>query len=320
MKTVFSGIQPTGNLHLGRYFGAVKNWVKLQGEYNCYFCVVDYHAITMPYDPEKLKENTWNLALDLIACGVDPNKIFIQSHIPEHTELAWLLSSRCSFGSLNKMTQFKSKSEGNFTSVGLFTYPILQAADILLYKTDLVPVGKDQKQHIELCRDIAVNFNSFFGKQVFNIPEPIFTEFPKIMSTADPNKKMSASLGPKHNISLFSPIDVIAKQIKAAVTDTGGEEMYGLGVGNLLTILEASESPYTYPLKFEMINKEKVSYKALKEAVTDSLIELVTPLQEKRKEWGQQIPEMKALIVGNGERFREVAKSTMKEVKQLIGL
>ena len=221
-KRVLSCIQPTGEIHIGNYFGAVKNWVDIQDKYDCTYGVVDLHAITMPYDPLELKENTYRMALDLMVCGLDPEKtvIFIQSLVPEHTELAWIFNCIASFGELTRMTQFKDKTEqvetgrkGSFVSAGLFTYPILQAADILIYKADFVPVGRDQVQHLELSRNIAVRFNNQFGTY-FPEPHPLLTETPKLVSLADPTKKMSKSLGDKHFVGLFEEEESIRKKIK----------------------------------------------------------------------------------------------------------
>src|SRR4030095_12302283 len=210
-KQVLSGIQPTGNLHLGRYFGAVRNWVELQEKYDCVYSIVDYHALTAPFDPGNLRQQVWNLTFDLIAVGVKPENLFIQSMIPEHAELAWIFNCVSSYGEVSRMTQFKDKSQqimekdkDAFISTGLFTYPVLQAADILIYRADYVPVGKDQDQHLELSRNIAIRFNQIVGQEYFVLPEPLYTPTPKVMSTADPLKKMSASLGPKHYINVFS--------------------------------------------------------------------------------------------------------------------
>jgi len=222
MKTVLSCIQPTGDMHLGNYFGAVQNWVKLQQDYRCYFGVVDYHAMTMPYDVKKLRTNVWELITNLVAVGVKPENLFIQSLVPEHTELCWIFNCFCSYGQLQRMTQFKDKSkqvqEGGkeeFISVGLLDYPVLQAADILIYRADYVPVGKDQEQHLELSRSIAARFNHQVNKDYFVMPDGLYTDTPKIRSTADPSKKMSKSAGEKHNISIFAEEARLRKQIKS---------------------------------------------------------------------------------------------------------
>ncbi|MGD2035949.1 MAG: tryptophan--tRNA ligase, partial [Bacteroidales bacterium] len=224
-KRVLSCIQPTGHIHLGNYFGAVKNWAKIQNDYDCFYGVVDLHAMTMPYDPKELKENTLQMVAELIACGLDPDRavIFVQSLVPQHTELAWIFNCIASYGELSRMTQFKDKSEqiegggkGQFISAGLFTYPVLQAADILIYRADFVPVGRDQVQHLELSRNIAVRFNRQF-KEYFPEPKPLLTEIPKLASLADPSKKMSKSLGEKHYISMFEGEASIRKKVRSAV-------------------------------------------------------------------------------------------------------
>ncbi len=203
-KNVLSAIQPTGDLHLGNYFGAVKNWVAIQEEYNAVYGVVNYHTMTMPYKSAQLQEATWKMIFMVMACGVKVENLFIQSLIPEHAELAWIFGCNCSYGELSRMTQFKDKGEqlkeGDkeaFVSAGLFYYPVLQAADILIYHADLVPVGKDQEQHLELSRNIAARFNRQFNKEYFVHPEPLYTETPKVLSLADPTRKMSKSLGEK---------------------------------------------------------------------------------------------------------------------------
>ena len=248
-KNILSCIQPTGNVHLGRYFGAIENWVNLQKDYNTYYGIVNYHAQTMPYNPQKLRQQSWDVAFRLHACGIEIENIFIQSLIPEHTELAWILNCMSSYGELTRMTQFKDKTQqlkekdkDFFVSAGLFTYPVLQAADILIYKPQYVPVGKDQEQHLELTRNIATRFNTVVGKEYFPIPEALFTKIPKVMSTADPTRKMSASQGDKHNIDLFADPDKILKQIKSAVTDSGDVKYPNVspGVENLFSIIAAS--------------------------------------------------------------------------------
>ena len=207
-KTVLSAIQPTGDMHLGNYFGAVRNWVELQASYRCFYGVVDYHAMTMPYQVDKLRTNTWDLITNLAAVGVKPENLFVQSLVPEHTELGWILNCFCSYGQLTRMTQFKDKShqvkdggKEDFISAGLLDYPVLQTADILIYKADYVPVGKDQEQHLELARNIAARFNAAVSSDYFVLPEAMFTEALKIRSLADPQKKMSKSLGEKHYLS-----------------------------------------------------------------------------------------------------------------------
>jgi len=219
---LFSGIQPTGLLHIGNYFGAIKNWVDLQKKYPCLFCIVDYHSITIPYQTKQMSKQVLDLAMDLMACGIDPKKsiLFIQSHVPAHTELAWILSTVTSIGDLNRMTQFKEKSKehsGNINA-GLFNYPVLMAADILIYKAQVVPVGEDQAQHLELTREITRKFNKRFGK-TFPEPKPYLTSGARIMSLTNDKKKMSKSHGLESYIALSDSLKTIEKKLATAMTD-----------------------------------------------------------------------------------------------------
>lgn len=328
-KQVLSGIQPTGNLHLGRYFGAIRNWVELQDKYDCIYSIVNYHALTMPFDPLKLNEQVWNLTYDLIAVGVMPENIFIQSMVPEHTELAWIFNCMSSYGEVSRMTQFKDKTtqinekdRDAFISTGLFTYPVLQAADILIYKADYVPVGKDQEQHLELARNIATRFNSIVGKDYFVLPESLFTEIPKVMSTADPLKKMSASLGPKHHINVFDEPEVIRKQVKTAVTDSG-ETLAGQispGVQNLFSLLDASGGRELCTTLREDVANGNLQYGKLKEAVADQIITLTDTFRERRKGITENQQIYQELVELASERIRKQAQTTIMEVKELIGL
>ncbi len=327
-KKILSGIQPTGHLHLGRYFGAVENWVKLQKDYNSIYCVVDYHAITMPYNPIKLKENVWELIYNLLACGIQYENLFIQSKVPEHTELGWILGCFCSHGELSRMTQFKDKSEqikdkskDVFISSGLFSYPVLQAADILVYKADYVPVGKDQDQHLELTRNIAQRFNMMVGKDYFVAPEGMYTETPKIMSTADPSKKMSASLGDKHNINLFASIDQIRKQIRSAVTDTGEKnDAMSPGVANLFMILKGCNRMDDYNTMMNEYNNGTLQYGKFKDLIADAVIAMVEPIQKNKEEILKDTKEVKNKIKNSSAAIRERAAQTLQEVRALAGL
>lgn len=329
-KTILSCIQPTGEMHLGNYFGAVKNWVDLQAEYDCFYGVVDYHAMTMPYDVKKLRNNTWELIMNLVAVGVRPDNLFIQSLVPEHAELSWILNCYCSYGQLTRMTQFKDKSQKsvesskeNFISAGLLDYPVLQAADILIYRADYVPVGKDQEQHLELTRDIAQRFNNGVGKEYFVLPDTLFTETPKIRSTADPTRKMSKSAGEKHWISVFAEEARIRKQIKSAVTDTG-EPVPGqmsAGVENLFTLLKASgDRSNSYDSLMNSFNEGTLKYSELKGAVADSLVEMTAAFKEKKKELKENKRELKYQIKQSSEVIRKRAQQTLSEVKDLVGL
>jgi len=328
-KQVLSAIQPTGSLHLGRYFGAVQNWVNLQTNYDCIYGMVDYHAITMPFDPKRLRDQVWHLAFDLVAVGLKPEYMFIQSLIPEHTELQWIFNSVSSYGEVSRMTQFKDKSQqvaekdkDAFISTGIFNYPILQAADILIYKADYVPVGKDQEQHLELTRNIAQRFNQLIGQEYFVLPQVLSTETPKILSTADPLKKMSASLGPKHHINIFDSPEVIRKQIKSAVTDSGetpsGE--VSPGVTNLLMILKAAGGIDQAQALTQEAKSGTLQYGRLKEAVADQIIALTDPFREKRKEIESNSQQYKDEIIDSSAEIRKKAQQTVREVKDLIGL
>lgn len=329
MKNVLSAIQPTGYMHFGNYFGAVQNWVNLQEQYKCFYGIVDYHAMTMPYDPKKLRENTWNLAFNLLACGVDANNLFIQSMIPEHTELSWILSTVCSYGELSRMTQFKDKTqqvqESNkeaFVSAGLFGYPVLQAADILIYKADYVPVGKDQEQHLELSRGIAQRFNNNFKADFFTLPEPLFTEVPKVMSLADPSKKMSKSLGEKHYIDVFAEDKRIRKQVRSAVTDTG-EETNGemsAGIRNLFELLKATNKTDERQTLMQQYESGNLKYVELKDAVADALIELSQKFKTNREELLSNKKEVKNQIKASAYEIRKTAQETLREVKEVTGL
>ena len=316
-------------MHFGNYFGAVQNWVKLQEQYKCFYGIVDYHAMTMPYDPKKLRENTWNLAFNLLACGVDVNNLFIQSMVPEHAELSWILSTVCSYGELSRMTQFKDKTqqvqEGNkeaFVSAGLFGYPVLQAADILIYKADYVPVGKDQEQHLELSRNIAQRFNNNFKADFFTLPEPLFTEVPKVMSPADPLKKMSKSLGEKHYIDVFAEDKRIRKQVRSAVTDTG-EETNGemsAGIRNLFELLKATNKIDERQTLMQQYEAGNLKYVELKDAVADALIELSQKFKTNREELLSNKKEVKNQIKASAFEIRKTAKETLREVKEVTGL
>ena len=323
-----SGIQPTGNLHLGRYFGAIQNWVNLQEEYECFYCVVNYHAITMPYKPKKLRQASWDVIFNLLACGVKPEYLFIQSMVPEHTELGWILGAYCSYGYLSRMTQFKDKSvqsQANskeaYISSALFTYPVLQAADILIYNAHKVPVGKDQEQHLELTRNIAQRFNQQTDSDYFNVPEALYTQFAKIMSTADPNIKMSASKGDKHNIDVFAEPARIRKQIMSAVTDSGeATTEMSPGVENLFTLLRACEQQDAHDNLMADYKNGSLQYGHLKGEVADAVISYTDPMRSKRAELLQDKKAIKNQIKSSGFEIRKVAQERLKEVKELAGL
>ncbi|MCH2024011.1 MAG: tryptophan--tRNA ligase [Saprospiraceae bacterium] len=328
-KTILSAIQPTGNMHFGNYFGAVQNWVRLQKDYKCFYGVVDYHAMSMPYNPKKLRENTWNILFNLIAVGVDVENLFIQSLVPEHAELSWIFNCFCSYGQLSRMTQFKDKSmqskekaSDEFISAGLFDYPVLQAADILIYKADYVPVGKDQEQHLELTRNIAERFNRQVGKEYFVLPESLFTKIPKVMSTADPTRKMSKSAGEKHHITVFADEAKIRKQIKSAVTDTGENtsNKMSAGVENLFSLLDASGKTEAHDSLLESYNNGSLQYSELKEEVANGLVELSATFKSRKAEIASNKKEYKARIKASSALIRKRAQQTIREVKDLTGL
>jgi len=327
-KTVLSCLQPTGDMHFGNYFGAVKNWVDLQQEYTCYYGVVDYHAMTMPYNPKKLKENTWELIYNLLAVGVKAENLFIQSLVPEHSELGWILNNFAAYGRVENMTQFKDKSlqsakgKDGFISVGLFDYPVLQAADILIYRADYVPVGEDQKQHLELTKEVANRFNNQVGKEYFVLPEMLRTKTPKIMSTADPTRKMSKSAGEKHNISVFAEEARIRKQIGSAVTDSGETPAGTMseGIKNLFQLMSAADNKSGHDNLMFAYDAGKLKYSELKQEVADTLVGLSSTFKERKQEITADKKAIKNQIKQSSHEIRLRAQETIKEVKNLCGL
>jgi tryptophanyl-tRNA synthetase len=327
--SVFSGIQPTGELHIGNYLGAIANWVKLQDEYACTYCVVDLHAMTMPYEAATLRRNIENMLIDLLACGIDPARsiLCVQSMVPEHTELAWIFSCVCSYGDLTRQAQFKDKvdqledTQGAFISAGLFTYPVLQAADILLYRADYVPVGKDQEQHLELSREIVRRFNFQFG-EFFPEPQVLSTETPKVLSMADPTRKMSKSLGPKHYIGLFEDEKGVRSKVRAAVTDTGAgdQETMSPGVENLFSLLRATGKTDTHNALMKEYKAGNRRYAPLKDAVADALVELTGGLRARRAAIAADPAAVWKRVGEMSARARENASVTLREVRQRVGL
>ncbi len=322
-KRVFSGIQPTGQIHLGNYLGAIKHWVEMQDEYENLFCVVNSHAITLPIDPIFLKSQTYELVKLLLACGISPKRsgLFIQSEVDEHPALAWLLNCQVSMGEMQRMTQFKDKSLKNPKSVnvGLFNYPILMASDILLYQSDLVPVGEDQKQHLELTRNIAEKFNRDFG-DCFKVPEPLIAKVgARVMGLDDPKVKMSKShQGANHAIFLLDEPDIIVKKIKKAATDSMGVIAFDEkreGIFNLLNIymLLSDESPENIEERFK--NK---GYGDFKKELAEVVIQALKPIQERYREISDD--EVKAVLNGGVEKARPLAQMTYQKAKELMGL
>ena len=328
-KQILSCIQPTGDMHFGNYFGAIKNWVGLQENYDCIYGVVDYHAMTMPYSPKKLRENTWALIFNLIATGIKPESIFIQSLVPEHAELCWIFNCFTSYGQLTRMTQFKDKSAQSnemgadgFISAGLLDYPVLQAADILIYRADYVPVGIDQEQHLELSRNIAQRFNNQVGKEYFVLPESLYTEVPKVKSTADPSRKMSKSAGEKHYINVFADEKRIRKQIRSAVTDAGDtpEGQMSAGIQNLFELLKASEKMDIHQQLMADYEGGQLKYVDLKDAVADALVEISQQFIARRAELNSNKKAVKDQIKYSSSIIRKRAQQTLKDVKDLSGL
>jgi len=327
-KRVLSCIQPTGEMHFGNYFGAVQNWVRLQDKYECVYGVVDYHAMTMPYKPKRLVQDTWEIIYNLVAVGIKKENLFIQSLVPEHTELCWIFNNFAGHGRVENMTQFKDKSiqssagKSGFISVGLFDYPVLQAADILIYKADYVPVGDDQKQHLELTREIAQRFNHQVGKEYFVLPETLYSDTPKIKSTADPSKKMSKSAGEKHNISVFADEARLMKQIRSAVTDAGDVESPEMseGVKNLFELLKASGNKEAHDEMWNRYASKDLKYSELKDVVGEALVSLSKQFKEKKEEITQDKRALKNRIKESSSEIRKIAQETLREVKDLAGL
>ena len=328
-KTVLSCIQPTGHMHFGNYFGAVQNYVALQADYECFYGVVDLHAITMPYEPAQLRANVWEMAFNLMAAGVEAENLFIQSLVPEHAELGWILNCFASYGQLTRMTQFKDKSaqsasasKDSFISVGLFDYPVLQAADILIYRADYVPVGRDQEQHLELTRNIAARFNHQVGKEYFVAPESLYTETPRVASTADPTRKMGKSAGPKHYIPVFAEEAAIRKQIRSAVTDAGDTPTGELsaGVANLLALLRAAGRADEADAMTGQARAGTLRYSDLKGATADALVAVSKRLREGRERVLADKKASKERVRASSAVIRERARETLREVKDLAGL
>ncbi|AFK86776.1 MULTISPECIES: tryptophan--tRNA ligase [Thermoanaerobacterium] len=323
MQRVFSGVQPTGDIHIGNYLGAMRQFVKLQDDYSCLFCIVDLHALTVPQDPETLRKKSIELAGLYLAIGLDPKKviIFVQSHVKEHSELAWLLQCMTYFGELNRMTQFKDKSKGKESvSVGLFTYPDLMAADILLYDTNFVPVGNDQKQHLELTRDIAIRFNNRFG-DTFVIPEPMIMKTgSRIMSLTEPDKKMSKSSENQYSkINLLDDPSLVKKKIMKAVTDSENVIRYDPenkpGLSNLLTLYSAFTD---ISIEDAEARFKGQGYGTLKKELVDVIVERLQQIQHNYK--NLDLNFINEVLKDGAEKASEIAKTTVNKVKDKMGL
>lgn len=327
MKKIFSGIQPSGTIHLGNYLGAISQWVSLQDSADeAIFCIVDLHAITVPQNPAELRENIAKVAALYLAAGINPEKsiIFVQSSRPEHTELAWILNTVAKMGELSRMTQFKDKSSKEkieSVNLGLFGYPVLMAADILLYQTTDVPVGEDQKQHVELARDLAMRFNSKFGT-TFSIPEPIIKkESARIMGLDDPSKKMSKSASSAYNyISVLDTEDVVVDKIKRAVTDSGSEIRSSAdkpAIANLLNIYSQVSGKSVSELETEFQGK---NYGQFKESLAVAVVDFIRPIQKKYENIISDRNGLAKILESGSNRAGQIGQKTILDVKNKLGL
>ena len=326
-KIIFSGIQPSGDLTLGSYMGAIKNWVALSDEYECYYCIVDMHAITVRQVPADLRRRALSQLAQYIACGLDPKKntLFIQSHVPAHAQLGWVLDCYTMFGELSRMTQFKDKSSKNADNInaGLFTYPALMAADILLYQTDLVPVGGDQKQHVEICRDIAMRFNNIYG-DVFTIPEPYIPPTgARIMSLTSPENKMSKSdKDPNGTVYLLDRPEDIMRKFKKAITDSDTERCVRFdveskpGVANLMSIYSACTGKTFAQIEAEFEGK---GYGAFKPAVGEAVVETLRPIREETERLLKDKAYLESVYKAGAEKASYIANKTLRKVYKKVG-
>ena len=326
-KIIFSGIQPSGDLTLGSYMGAIKNWVALSDEYECYYCIVDMHAITVRQVPADLRRRALSQLAQYIACGLDPKKntLFIQSHVPAHAQLGWVLDCYTMFGELSRMTQFKDKAAKNADNInaGLFTYPALMAADILLYQTDLVPVGGDQKQHVEICRDIANRFNGIYG-EVFKMPDPYIPKVgARVMSLSDPGAKMSKSdKDPNGSIYLMEKPEDILRKFKRAVTDSDTENCVRYdpankpGVANLMTIYSAVTGKSFDEIEQEFAGK---GYGAFKPAVGEAVVETLRPIREEATRILGDKAYLESVYRAGAQKASYVAEKTLRKVYKKVG-
>lgn len=323
MKRIFSGVQPTNNIHIGNYLGALRNWVMLQHEYESFFCIVNLHAITAPQDPRELAAKTLDLARLYVAVGIDPkvSTIFVQSDVHEHTELTWILNCIARMSELERMTQYKDKArkQQENVSVGVFDYPALMAADILLYQTDLVPVGHDQKQHLELTRDLAIRFNRDYG-ETFRVPEPFIPKVgARIMALDDPTKKMSKSdENPAGSIFMFDDAETVTRKFKRAVTDSGTEIRFDESrpaINNLLSIYQLLTGKSPAEIEAHFSGK---GYAQLKGDLADATIDFLKPVQERVRSIDDA--ELNRLLNAGRERVSEIAGKTLAQVKERMGI
>lgn len=321
---LLSGVKPSGRLHIGNYLGALKNFVALQNsnEYECLFMVADLHSLTENYNPQTKRQEILDLATDFLALGLDPEKatIFIQSQIPEHLELNWIFSTLTPVASLERMTQYKDfVARGHSANAGLFTYPILQAVDILIYKPSVVPVGEDQLQHLELTNDLVKKFNARFG-QTFSPVKPLLTATPRVMSLLLPDKKMGKSLGDSHVVNLLDEPEVIEKKLSRAVTDTGKEKQMSAGTKNLFTLLENFGEPEQYQFYFEARKKGVIRYAELKKNLAKVIAHHFAEYRAKRKELEKKPDYIRDVITAGKQKAEAIASATLKEVKGKVGI
>lgn len=323
MNRVFSGIQPSGELHIGNYLGAVKNWVALQSQHECIFCIVDLHAITQPYEPRELPARTLEMALGLLAAGLDPERctLFVQSHVPEHTELAWVLSTVAPLGELGRMTQFKDKSAREETvPAALLNYPVLQAADILLYKADRVPVGEDQLQHLELSREIARRWNARFGEAFFPEPQPMLSNAKRIVGL-DGNAKMSKSLG--NTIGVLDSPEVIWEKLRPAMTDPARKTRKDPGNPDICNIYHLHEH-FSTPAEVKHVAQQcrTAGWGCLdcKRLLADNMIAALAPIRERAAELKAHPERVREALARGAEHCRGLARETMAQVRDIMGL
>jgi tryptophanyl-tRNA synthetase len=323
LMRIFSGIQPTGDKHLGNLIGGFRQYAATQEQGEGFFCIVDLHSITVEYDPEDFRERTLDLAAILFATGLDPERstVFAQSHVPAHAEAAWLLGAVTSYGQLGRMTQFKDKSDRHeFISAGLYTYPVLMAGDILLYQTDIVPIGDDQRQHLELTRDVAERFNSRFG-ETFKVPEGVYPEVgARIMDLQDPERKMSTTIGtPQGTLRLLDEPDLIRKKFRSAVTDSGSEVRRAPdkpGITNLIDILASltGETPDTIEARYD-----GAGYGQFKTDVGEAVVEAIVPIQERYAELRSDPAELQRLLARGAEKARKASEPTLEQMYDRMG-
>ncbi len=324
-KILFSGIQPTGDIHIGNYLGALKNWVDLQNHYQAIYSIVDLHALTIEQDPKQYPEKILEAAIDLLAIGVDPKKsiLFVQSHVKEHTELTWIFNTLMPIAELERMTQYKDKAQQNKenVNVGLFTYPVLMAADILLYQAEVVPVGEDQLQHLELANMVGRKFNNRYG-QTFAPIKPILTKGARIMSLTKPDKKMSKSLGPSNYIALRDEPEVIRQKIAKAVTDTGPiqTDKKSLGVHNLFELLHLFTDDQTVARFDKQYQNGTIRYSELKAELAEAVIKTLQPIQERVKKLKNNPKKVKTILEKGARQAQVIADKNIALIKKRVGL